>query len=61
MSKGSPNGPVFKKEPRHDWASHPADAFRYLAVSIKEAGAAKEKKHEVKYVYPGQQQQSWMR
>jgi phage terminase large subunit len=28
---------TFKKEPRHDWASHPADAFRYLAVSIKEA------------------------
>jgi len=28
---------TFKKEPRHDWASHPADAFRYLAVSIKES------------------------
>lgn len=28
---------TFKKEPRHDWASHPADAFRYLAVSIQEA------------------------
>ena len=52
---------TFKKEPRHDWASHPADAFRYLAVSIKEAGVAKEKQKEVKYVYPGQQQQSWMR
>lgn len=28
---------TYKKEPRHDWASHPADAFRYLAVSIKES------------------------
>lgn len=27
---------VFKREPRHDWASHPADAFRYFAVSIRE-------------------------
>lgn len=32
---------TFKKEPRHDWASHPADAFRYLGVSIKEAMAVK--------------------
>lgn len=28
---------TFKKEPRHDWASHPADAFRYLAVGIKDS------------------------
>lgn len=27
---------TFTKEPQHDWASHPADAFRYLAVAIKE-------------------------
>jgi phage terminase large subunit len=26
----------FKKEPLHDWASHPADAFRYFAVAIRE-------------------------
>lgn len=26
----------FKREPLHDWASHPADAFRYLAVAIQE-------------------------
>lgn len=24
------------KEPDHNWASHPADAFRYLAVAIRE-------------------------
>lgn len=27
---------TFKREPLHDWASHPADAFRYFAVAIKE-------------------------
>lgn len=27
---------TFKREPLHDWASHPADAFRTFAVSIKE-------------------------
>lgn len=27
---------VFKREPMHDWASHPADAFRYFAVAIRE-------------------------
>lgn len=26
----------FKREPLHDWASHPADAFRGFAVSIRE-------------------------
>lgn len=26
---------VYKETPRHDWASHAADAFRYLAVGIK--------------------------
>lgn len=27
---------TFKKVPRHDWASHPADAFRMMGVSIVE-------------------------
>ena len=27
---------VFKNTPRHDWASHPADAFGYLAMAWKE-------------------------
>lgn len=27
---------TFTKEPQHDWASHPADAFRYLGVAIRE-------------------------
>ncbi len=29
-----PNRPVFKSSPKHDWASHGADAFRYLAVGL---------------------------
>jgi hypothetical protein len=27
---------TFKMQPKHDWASHGADAFRYLAVSYRE-------------------------
>jgi phage terminase large subunit len=27
---------TFKRDPLHDWASHPADAFRYFAVAIRE-------------------------
>jgi phage terminase large subunit len=27
---------VFYERPYHDWASHPADAFRYLAVGLNE-------------------------
>jgi len=26
----------FKPLPKHDWASHASDAFRYLAVSMKD-------------------------
>ena len=26
---------TFKPRPRHDWASHAADAFRYLAVGLR--------------------------
>lgn len=28
---------VFKDHPLHDWTSHPADAFRYLAIGLKPA------------------------
>lgn len=30
---------VFKDAPRHDWASHAADAFRYLALAYREMQA----------------------
>ncbi len=35
---------TFKHEPLHDWASHGADAFRTLAVSIKEEEKPKEER-----------------
>ena len=31
----------FRNNPLHDWTSHYADAFRYLAVGFKEKGVAK--------------------
>jgi hypothetical protein len=31
----------FKETPVHDWASHGADAFRYLAISIQDASVRK--------------------
>ena len=33
---------IYKNNPLHDWASHPADAFRYFAVSEMEDGYATE-------------------
>lgn len=30
---------TFKDSPRHDWSSHPADAFRYLAMAYREIAA----------------------
>jgi len=30
----------FSREPKHDWASHGADAFRYLALTIRGSGSA---------------------
>ena len=51
---------TFKRQPLHDWASHPADSFRYFAVSITESKRQQEVERKEKYVYPGQIQQSWM-
>jgi phage terminase large subunit len=34
---------TFRKEPRHDWTSHSADAFRYAAIAYTEQVAPKEK------------------
>lgn len=34
---------VFYERPLHDWASHPADAARYLAISVEEPRAASKK------------------
>lgn len=35
---------TFKDAPRHDWASHSADAFRYLAMAYREMAPAPEPK-----------------
>lgn len=35
---------VFQAQPLHDWASHGADAFRYLALSLEEQKVPRDKK-----------------
>jgi hypothetical protein len=37
----------WKSQPVHDWASHGADAFRYLAVGHKQAKAERSEKVEL--------------
>ena len=37
---------TFKDKPRHDWASHPADAFRMLALSWREFTKSKKRQGE---------------
>jgi hypothetical protein len=32
---------ILRPKPVHDWSSHPADAFRYLAVGLNDAPAAR--------------------
>lgn len=41
---------VEKREPLHDWASHPADAFRYFATAIKQPGRDREQRREARDV-----------
>ena len=31
-----PDAVTRKREPLHDWSSHAADAFRYLAINLRE-------------------------
>ena len=45
----------FTKKPVHDWSSHGADAFRYLATGIKETKSWEEKaptKNRTKHIRP---------
>lgn len=37
---------VFRDKPEHDWASHPADSFRELAVSLKKRSKGNKKPQE---------------
>jgi len=41
------------REPFHDWASHPADAFRYFAMGIKDQQYAQKPKPAPQPVYVG--------
>lgn len=43
---------AFKDQPRHDWASHGADALRYLALSVDRLGAYEARRRGA--VRPGQ-------
>lgn len=51
---------TFKREPLHDWASHPADAFRMMAVTLTEPKRKQESERRQQYMYPGQTGQRWM-
>jgi phage terminase large subunit len=45
---------AFKREPLHDWASHDADAFRTLAVAIKELQRPEESRSKTPEYSPWQ-------
>lgn len=40
---------VYRPYPKHDWASHPSDSFRYLAVTVNSASPKKPKKNIIGY------------
>ena len=44
---------VFRDKPRHDWTSHGADAFRYLAIVWKDEAKIKTKDDPIRGVYVG--------
>lgn len=44
---------VFKPAPRHDWASHAADAFRYFAIGWREMRAAEPEPKRMVDAYVG--------
>lgn len=50
---------AFKDTPRHDWASHAADAFRYLAMAYREAPPAPPPKPEGKTIHTMSLNDAW--
>jgi phage terminase large subunit len=50
----------FSREPLHNWASHGADAFRYLAVALKETKPASAERPAMAPQRLGQQGGAWM-
>jgi len=51
---------TWKAHPVHDWASHGADAFRYLAVGHKVAKAERAEKVEIVQHSPGNESVAWL-
>lgn len=52
---------TLKKEPLHDWASHAADAFRYLALGLKDSGMRPMDRPQVKTIeLPRNNALGWM-
>lgn len=51
---------MFHDRPVHDWASHGADAFRYLALGITDDWDGEQKAAPVPSTYLGGYQASWM-
>ena len=46
---------AFREKPRHDWTSHPADAFRMLAVAWQHEAPAKPKPDAPRFIGVGPQ------
>ena len=59
--KVNPETKVRSKEPKHNWASNPADSLRYYAVEMKEGNKPPKEEQEYDHYYqPGSQAQAWM-
>ena len=50
---------VFRDRPRHDWASHGADAFRYLALGIRDPDEFKVTDRYMRAQQEKRSQRSW--
>jgi hypothetical protein len=44
------------RQPLHNWASHPADAFRYVAVAVKQPKEEEREERAVEIFNP----KAWM-
>ena len=44
---------IFKDKPKHDWTSHAADAFRYLAVCWQEEAKVEHKDYSIRGIHVG--------
>lgn len=50
---------VFKDGPLHDWASHPADAFRYLAIAYRDVEPEEPKKRSPRLLAEATLDEMW--